>query len=99
LQVWLGWRLIVFVLVISLLSGLAQPLVDSWAHLGGTVMGFAVAGVRGRRPGGSSYRLATRLTAAIVGLAGAGACAYMLACGGCVEPPGGAHHMMLKILV
>jgi len=84
-------------LVISVVSGLAFPRVDSWAHLGGMLAGFAVAGVRTQA--GGRCRCCLRTGAAAVGLAGGGACVYLLGCGGCVEPPGGAHELLRVLLM
>lgn len=84
---WFGWKAIALALALSLISGLVFTNVDSWAHVGGTVAGFALAAVR--RRGRGSWRLLARGFAAIVGLAHTAACIYLLFfCSSCFEPPG-----------
>eukprot|EP00434_Breviolum_minutum_P031682 symbB.v1.2.028017.t1/scaffold2923.1/size67120/3 len=40
------WQVLVFILIVSLVTGLFFPQIDSWAHLGGTVAGVAVRAAR-----------------------------------------------------
>lgn len=91
---WFGWRAIVMVLLLSLIGGLVSPSVDSWAHLGGAIGGFALAAVR--RRGRGVWRLLARLFAAAVGLFHVTACIYLLFfCSHCLAPPGQVAQVMM----
>eukprot|EP00933_Yihiella_yeosuensis_P019613 TRINITY_DN15855_c1_g1_i1.p1 TRINITY_DN15855_c1_g1~~TRINITY_DN15855_c1_g1_i1.p1 ORF type:complete len:473 (-),score=83.86 TRINITY_DN15855_c1_g1_i1:78-1496(-) len=83
------WQVIAFALVASLVGGLVSPSIDSWAHLGGAIVGFAVAAARRvGRPDGSILQRVVHAFAAAVGLAGFALCIYLLQCSGCYHPPG-----------
>jgi len=89
----LGWRIVAFTLALSLMGGLIMPRVDSWAHFGGTVVGFALAAPRAHFVGRCRY--VVRVLATIIAFVALLVCLYLLSCPGCWELSGQAVDVLI----
>lgn len=90
------WKVLFLAILLSLAAGLIMPGIDNWSHAGGALTGLAIAAgrLRQKRKSGKIEFIA-RICAIMLGIAMFSACACLLWCNNCFEPPG----QMAQVLV